>query len=336
MHGGAGNKAEKNRLLDGGTMSLSSPCYAPSGNWTEDYKTLLKLKKMPLDMKIAYSKMVIQKYFIENNGKVYISFSGGKDSTVLLNLVRSVFPEIPAVYFDTGMEFPENRKFVKSFDNVVFIKPPMNFKEILDKFGYPCIGKNAAHFISLAQRGKPSGIKQMEFETKYGYKKFNYLVNAPFKISEKCCNVMKKYPAHQYYRDTGRCPIVGTRVDESQIREHAFIIGGDNHISQGIPISAPLSIWTDSDIDNYIALNKIALSDCYTRLGYERTGCMFCMFGIMHDKNRFLKLKATHPKIWAQCMKPINEGGLDLKTVLEFMKIPTGCEQKNLKDYVGD
>lgn len=314
-------------------MSITSPCYVPTGDWERDFKTVQKLKTMNLQMKIAYSKMIVQKFYIANKGKVYVSFSGGKDSTVLMDLVRSIYPEVPAVYFDTGMEFPENRKFVKSFDNVEFIKPPMTFKEVLNNYGYPCISKNASHWISLAQRGKPSGIRQMNQDGKFGFKRFNYMVNAPFNISEKCCNVMKKGPAHEYHRRTNRCAIIGTRVDESRIREQVYVTEGDNHISEGVPISAPLSIWTDKDIDEYIAVNNLKLSDCYTKLGYERTGCMFCMFGILSDKNRFIKLKATHPTIWKQCMKSVEEGGLGIKPVLEYMNIPTGCEQAVIDEY---
>lgn len=257
---------------------------------------------MPLDMKVAYSKTIIQKFFIENDGKIYVGFSGGKDSTVTLDLVRQLYPNTPAVYFDTGMEFPENRKFVKTFDNVVFMTPKLTYKQIIEQYGYPCIGKNCAHFIDLAQRGKKSGIDQMNADTKYGYKKYKWMIDAPFKVSEKCCNIMKKEPAKRYHRETGRVPIIGTRTEESTIREHVFIEYGDIHTSHDIPICAPLSIWTEKDVLNYIELNKIRLSDLYN-MGYERSGCMFCMFGIMTDRDRFLKLKATHPTIWANCMR---------------------------------
>lgn len=316
-------------------MTLASPCYTPSGDWETDYQTVQKLKKIDFDMKLAYTKMVIQKFYIANKGKVYISFSGGKDSTVLLHIVRSIYPQVPAVYCDTGMEFPENRKFVKTFENVTFLKPPMTFKEVLDNYGYPCIGKNASHYISLAQRGLPSGLKQMEKDSKFGFKKFNFMIDAPFKVSEKCCNVMKKHPAKQYHKETGRCPIIGTRIEESRIREQTYVTYGENHTSAQIPISAPLSIWTSKDVERYIKNNNLALSDCYNRLKYQRTGCMFCMFGILSDKNRFVKLKATHPAIWRQCMKPRERGGLGMKPVLEYMGIPTGCEQSNLDQYRG-
>lgn len=283
-------------------MTMTSQCYVPSDSLSKNLKELSRLKMMPLDMKIAYSKTIIQKFFIENKGKVYIGFSGGRDSTVLLHLVRSKYPDVPAVFFDTGMEFPENRKFVKSFDNVELMKPKMTYKEVVEKFGYPCISKICAHWIALAQNGQPSGIRQMNSETKYGYKKYNWMVDAPFKVSERCCDIMKKKPAMEYNKRTGRFAIIGTRVEESTIREETYLTKGDIHESHGVPICTPLAIWTEKDIKEYIKMNKIRLSDLYY-MGYERSGCMFCMFGIMGDRNRFLKLKATHPKIWENCMR---------------------------------
>lgn len=55
-------------------------------------------------------------WYYKHNGNIYISFSGGKDSTVLLDIARKMFPNIPAVYFDTGLEYPELREFVKTVD----------------------------------------------------------------------------------------------------------------------------------------------------------------------------------------------------------------------------
>lgn len=68
---------------------------------------------------------------------MYVSFSGGKDSTVLLDLVRSEYPNVKAVFVDTGLEYPEIRSFVKTFDNVEILKPKKNFKQVIQEYGYP-------------------------------------------------------------------------------------------------------------------------------------------------------------------------------------------------------
>ena len=75
-------------------------------------------KRMPLWMKIKYSERRIINWYEHFWGEVYVSFSGGKDSTVLLHLARKLYPEIPAVFIDTGLEYPEIRDFVKTIDNV--------------------------------------------------------------------------------------------------------------------------------------------------------------------------------------------------------------------------
>lgn len=84
-------------------------------------------------------------------GQVYISFSGGKDSTVLLDLARRIYPDIEAVFCDTGLEYPEIRDFVKTFDNVTWIKPEMRFDKVIEKYGYPVIGKEVAGRIATAK-----------------------------------------------------------------------------------------------------------------------------------------------------------------------------------------
>lgn len=280
-------------------MSLTSSCYeitdAPTTN-------LAKLQALSLDDKILYTQVKIKEFYLAMKGNVYVSFSGGKDSTVLLHLVRSIYPDIPAVFVDTGLEYPEIRNHVKTVDNVTWLKPEMSFKKVIEEYGYPCIGKVAAHWISLAQRGQPSGIRQMNADTKFGFKRYQYMVDAPFKVSEKCCDIMKKKPAKAYYKETGRCPYVGTRADESTIRADSFLKNGENNYDKEIPSSTPLSIWTDEDIWNYIHRFQLPYAIIYDK-GVRRTGCIFCMFGVTIDRHRFLNLKATHPNQWAYCMR---------------------------------
>lgn len=96
---------------------------------------LLEFQSYPLSVKIEMTKHRIREW-INRFGEdgVYISFSGGKDSTVLLDLVRKDYPNVEAAFVDTGLEYPEIREFVKQFDNVTWLKPKMNFKKVIEKY----------------------------------------------------------------------------------------------------------------------------------------------------------------------------------------------------------
>ena len=104
----------------------------------EDLKVM---QSWPLEQKILRTQTRIIEYCMRFDNQVYISFSGGKDSTVLLDLVRRVNPDIPAVFIDTGLEYPELREFVKTVPNVIWVKPEMNFRKVIKTYGYPLIGK---------------------------------------------------------------------------------------------------------------------------------------------------------------------------------------------------
>ena len=97
--------------------------------------------------------MKILEWYREYNGQVFTSFSGDKDSTVLLDLARQVCPDIPAVYVDTGLEYPELRDFVKTKDNVIWLRPRYPFTQIIEKYGYPVISKEVSDVISGARKG---------------------------------------------------------------------------------------------------------------------------------------------------------------------------------------
>lgn len=114
---------------------------------------LCQFQAMPLEVKVAMTKVRVRdwvNYYGEDG--VYVSFSGGKDSTVLLDIVREMYPNIPAVFVDTGLEYPEIRNFVKTFDNVTWLKPKKNFKQVIENYGYPLISKEVSECVEGAKR----------------------------------------------------------------------------------------------------------------------------------------------------------------------------------------
>jgi 3'-phosphoadenosine 5'-phosphosulfate sulfotransferase (PAPS reductase)/FAD synthetase len=138
--------------------------------------------------------------------------SGGKDSTVLLDLARSIDGTIlhlrcTAVFVDTGLEYPEVRDFVKSIKDVSWLRPKKSFRDVLSQYGYPVVSKETAqkiyeirhtHSDKLRNRRMNGDIKG---HGKIG-EKWKKLIDAPFKISHMCCTVMKKRPIHKYEMET--------------------------------------------------------------------------------------------------------------------------------------
>lgn len=114
---------------------------------------LQMLQALPLSVKIEKTKLRIKEWVDEFGiDGVYVSFSGGKDSTVLLTICRELYPDMKAVFVDTGLEYPEIRDFVKTWDNVDWIKPKMNFKQVIEKYGYPFISKEVAECVEGARK----------------------------------------------------------------------------------------------------------------------------------------------------------------------------------------
>lgn len=289
---------------------------------------LKQMQGLPLELKIIKSQRRIKEFYSRYNGMVYVSFSGGKDSTVLKHLVETTpdVHDVPSVFINTGLEYPEIQKFAKAQKNVEVIYPEMRFDEVIKKYGYPVISKVVAHIVGISQRNGAecktykyldgSATQKDNTPSLFDYKKWQWLVEADFKVSSKCCDVMKKKPAKEYNKKSGRHPIIGTLADESNLRYTKWLKYGCNAFDLPNPTSTPISFWTEQDILEYIRRFNLPYCSVYGNIvedqegnlkttGCNRTGCIFCMFGVHLEKepNRFQKLQKTHPRQYEYCIK---------------------------------
>lgn len=297
---------------------------------------------LPLGAKVGLTTKKIIDWYSKWRGQVYVAFSGGKDSTVLLHLVHAMYPSVPAVFSNTGLEYPEIVDFVKnSFPHVEVIRPEMGFREVLTTFGYPVVSKRVACQIDRL-RNSPSkeAYKRLYIDgiTKCGEplhntalllsKKWQYLLDAPFKISDRCCDVTKKNPLKEYAKRTGRKAILGVMAADSSQRESAYLQHGCLNFETGV--ATPMAFWTEEDVWQYIREHNLPYCPIYDT-GVTHTGCIFCLFGVQFDKpeNRFQQMYRSHPKLWQYCMEE-----LGIREVLEYLKLP--CKPADPEGGAGD
>lgn len=215
-------------------------------------------------------------------GAVYVSFSGGKDSTVLKHIVDSMYDDVPAVFANTGLEYPEIQHFVRDIKKgkyecfnsyVEIVRPEMQFREVLKKYGYPVISKEVAERIYEWNNYSRSQYLQMRWQNKktdgtemaprYNISKWTTLRDSYIPVSHKCCDVMKKKPVKQYEKETGKKSIIGTMTIESQLRYQSWLKNGCNAFDSKRPISQPLSFWTEQDILQYIKKYDVPYCSVY-------------------------------------------------------------------------
>lgn len=304
------------------------------------YAKLRQLQSLSLDSKIILAKQRIREFSAKMDGNVCVSFSGGADSTVLLHIARQVIPDVKAVFVNTGLEFPEIVRFVRSVENVDIVKPKMSFKQVLTNYGYPVISKEVSKEIQEIRTAKSEKLLKIRVEGAGPGKmgklpdKWHFLLDAPFKISDRCCYMLKKQPLYAYHKSRGLFPIVGVMADESRSRVLSYLRYGCNAFNLKTPQSRPLMVWTKQDVLQYIKRFNVPYcravygdlipgdlfndGECLKFSKAQRTGCTFCMFGShLENPNKFQMMHKENPKMWKYCIEYLGLG-----PVLEYCHIP--------------
>lgn len=258
----------------------------------------------------------------------------------MAELVWSIDPTIPAVFSNTGLEYPEIVQFIKRKQRegypIIVVRPKVTFRQVVQRFGFPLVSKKVANMVRRLQNPTPNNEATRRLYLTGINKAGNYnknskipdkwkgLIDAPFKTTEICCDLLKKEPFRRYEKETGRKPFVGVMAAE----------GGDrakltecNAFDAKYPQSRPLLFWLEADVWQYIRSRELDYSDIYKDRyvngvwvkGESRTGCMFCAFGAHLEKGegRFQRMYWSHPKLWNYC---INK--LGMAAPLDFIGVP--------------
>ena len=247
--------------------------------------------------RIEVIKKVNEQHDLENNA--YISFSGGKDSTILHYLIDMALPNnhIPRVFINTGIEYNYIVDFVKELaskdDRFIILQPSQAIKPMLEKYGYPFKSKQHSHNLSIYQ----NNIDKEDYTTtikKYlGIEAGNNIIKCPkilkyqftpdFKIkcSEKCCSKMKKEPVIKWQKENNKTiALTGMRKAEGGQRaslKGCIITDKDKNVIKFHPL-----LVVDEDFENwFIEKNNVKLCKLYYEpFNFKRTGCKGCPFAL--------------------------------------------------------
>jgi hypothetical protein len=240
------------------------------------------------------------------------------------------------------MESDDIIRFARSQQNIVEIRPKHSYKWVCDNHGYPVISKEVSKNISRYRNTKSDIQKELRLHgginptsgkiQKTGVipKKYHYLIDAPFKISDKCCDILKKNPAKLYDKETGRAPMTGEMAADSNTRTTNYLARGCNYYGKQHK-STPIGFWTRQDVFEYLLKFNVPYCSIYgeikrdptTNLLYttkeQHTGCGGCMFGIQYeeeDNNRFTRMKVDDRVHYDMYINSFGQG-----KVLDFMGV---------------
>lgn len=235
----------------------------------------------------------VAEWYSKWDNEVYVSFSGGKDSTVLADICafwcKLIGATLYLAFVNTGLEYPELRKHIEFFAQwlrdkyeieVVLdvLQPEMRFDEVIKRYGYPIISKEVSECVSQARQALERNdgtynYRLLRLQGKllnkngeksiFNHEKYEPLLYTDFIASNKCCEVMKKRPVKQYAKQTGRKPITAQMAVESKLRTQQWLKNGCNGFNMKSPVSNPMSFWTEQDVLQYIKEENLPIASVY-------------------------------------------------------------------------
>lgn len=239
--------------------------------------------------RITKIKSMNELYDLENNA--YISYSGGKDSTVLSHLIDLALPnnKIPRVYINTGIEYKLMVNFVERErerdSRIVIIYPRENIKQMLEKYGYPFKSKEHSLYLSVFQNsGETKSVnkylnKGNRFECPQKLK-YQFSEDFKIKISNRCCYKLKKEPAQKWKIENNKTiTMTGMRSAEGGLR--GALQGCAVFNDKDLEKFHPLQPLTEDFINEFINANNIQLCELYyPPYNFNRTGCKGCPYSL--------------------------------------------------------
>lgn len=303
---------------------------------------LTKYMKYSLEDKVKLSLELIDSFCEEYpTSEMYISSSFGKDSIVMIDLVRKNHPEIPIVYIDTGIEPDSCVELSEIYDNVITLYPKKDIVQITKEYGYMIpLGKDKASAIEQVRRNIHDEkydtwrVKQMQKGGKersmWDYQDCVPYLVAPFKISDKCCYWLKKSPINSFMNTSNyKYRFTGITAEESMHRRNGILKNGFIHKGTCTPIGH----WTVNDVLKYIKENHLPLPHIYGEIEtdengnyyttlFQRTGCLCCPVGShLESPNKFQLLREFDRETWDFVINDLGYG-----KVLEYFDIPAEFE----------
>ena len=288
-------------------------------------QTLQAGLRLSYEQKCVHTEKVIKKA-LEQDVLWAVSFSGGKDSTVLSHfMVFGMGLKLPHVMSNTRMEYPETIKNVARWYERLrnagvschSVFPKVRPKDLWLKFGVPLWGKQTGKKFSMFNRNDRDVISDSVADNLVD--DFRKLKAAGLKITDQCCDELKKKPLALWDRDNrigGH--FTGVRCGESRARRLMWIQRGALYNSVGHRqwLCSPLVFWSEKDIYRYLSDNAITHERPSTLKG--GSGCVTCMFGChLQEENSLQHLARVNPRMHKVAL---DEWGY--RPVLDLLNIP--------------